>query len=285
MKNNSKRQKIVILGHSGFLGSCLYENFREDPRYEVHGFSSAQIDLLSPTRCRLLADIFDPQTTVIMAAAIIRHKGDSLEFLKRNLKMAVNVADVMSFAKIRHLIFLSSIAVYGNNAAEPICEESSFMPDNFYAVSKACSEMILKISCAKEEIKFTILRLGKIYGKGDTTSPIFKFVDRIVKGQTIEISGDDSHKLYPTHKKDVFQIIYSVVSESILGDYNVVYQDLSLSELAEMVFRVCGKRTGIHYNASSELPVKLKFDVAKFRNNFTTGRFLSLEDGLKEYLN
>lgn len=285
MKSDGKRRKIVILGHTGFLGSCLYENFSKETEYEVYGFSSAQIDLLSPVRCRLLADIFDSQTTVIMAAAIIRHKGDSLEFLKRNLEMAINVANVISSTKINHLIFLSSIAVYGNDTAGLICEESSFAPDNFYAVSKACSEMILRKSCAKERIKFTILRPGRIYGGGDTTSPIFKFIDHVVNGRIIDINGDGSHKLYPIHKSDMFQIVRLAILGSITGDYNIVHHELSLSELAEMVFRVCGKRTRIRFAVSLELPVKLRFNIAKFRNNFATVRFLSLEDGLKEYLN
>jgi nucleoside-diphosphate-sugar epimerase len=61
------KEKIIILGHTGFVGRHLYNKLRNKPMFEVYGFSSKEVDLLSLGACQKLADICDEKTTVIMA--------------------------------------------------------------------------------------------------------------------------------------------------------------------------------------------------------------------------
>jgi len=285
MGNNSERQKIVILGHSGFLGSCLYENFREDPRYEVHGFSSADINLSLPEECFKLTDIIDEDTTVIMTATLLIKNKDFISF-RKDLDMLNNLAEILLLIGVKHLIYISSIAIYGRRSESVIIESSCPHHDDFYSLSKVWGEQVFKRICCDLSIPLTILRPGTIYGRGDVRSPFFRFFKRIENGEDIEIYGDGSSKLFWAHKMDLYRIVQSVIAGRKFGDYNIVAEGngISLSELAELMFRVCGCETKIKFIPSAKNPINLRFDTSKLKFCFPEIGFIRLEDGLKEYL-
>ncbi len=286
MKDNSKGQKIVILGHTGFLGSCLYENFREDPRYEVCGFSSADINLSLSKECRKLLNVIDKKSIVIMTATSLIKSKDFTSF-RSDLDMLNNTAEIFSLAGVKHLIYISSIAIYGRCSESVIIESSCPNPDDLYSLSKLWGEQIFKCVCFDSEIPFTILRPGTIYGRDDSRSPFFRFLNKVRYGKGIEIYGDGSSKLFWVHKMDLYRIIQSVIAGRKFGDYNIVVEGngISLSKLAELMFRVCGRENGIKFIPSEKSPINLRFDMSKFKLYFPEVEFIRLEDGLKEYLN
>ncbi len=279
-------RKIVILGHTGFFGSCLYDNFRKDLRYEVHGFSSADINLSLPEECLKLADIVDEDTVVIMTATSLVKNKDFISF-RKDFDMLNNLDGIFSLLGIKHLIYLSSIAIYGRYSDSAIIESSRPEPDDFYGLSKLFGEKVFKRVCCDSGIPLTILRPGAIYGPGDNRSPFFRFLKKVKNGEEIEIYGDGSTKLFLAHKMDLYDIIKSVVMGLRQGSYNVVSnpEGISLLELAELVFKICGRRTGIKFIPSAKNPINLRFDTSKFRFNFPEIKFIPLISGLNEYLN
>lgn len=278
------KEKIVILGHTGFVGRHLYNKLRNKSMFEVYGFSSKEVDLLNLGACQKLADICDGKTTVIMVAAITRSRGDDLSALNNNVKMILNLANFLSRRKIKHLIYTSSIAVYGNKSKTSITETSPINPDSFYSSAKACGELILKRICEKSGIALTTLRMGKIYGKGDTTSPISIFSQNIVSGKPIEIFGDGSHQLYCVHKNDLFSVVKRVVLEEIKGDYNVTPSNgIAMLELTELLFKLSGKTVEVKFKKAISSPILLTFNISKIRSAFGEFPFINLDEGLKDY--
>ncbi len=277
--------KIVILGHTGFLGSCLYEKFSEDPRCEVRGFSSADIDLSLPEECFKLVDIIDEDTAVIMAATSLIKNKDSA-FFEKDLNMLNNLARIFASIKVRQLVYISSIAIYGRHSDSVIIESSLSNPDDAYSSSKLLGEKILGRVCSERKIPLTILRPGTIYGGGDNRSPFFRFFKRIKNGEDIEIYGDGSSKLFWVHKIDLCQIIKLAISSARIGDYNIVANGngISLARLVELIFRICGRRTEIKFISHVKDPINLRFDISKFKFYFPEVKPIKLEVALKAYL-
>lgn len=281
---NKAKEKIVILGHSGFVGKYLYQKMQKEPIFEVYGFSSREVNLLNLGTYQKLADICDEKTVIVMAAAVLRSKKDGLLALADNVKMAINLADFLSSTKIKHLIYLSTIAIYGSKNEAPITEVGPINPNSFYSSAKACSELILKRICEKLGIALTTLRMGKIYGEGDTTSPIFIFSHNIFLNRLIEIYGDGSHRLYPVHQNDFFGVIKRTILEEIRGDYNVTPSfGITLLELIGLLFELSGKKVEIKFKPAVNSPVSLIFNTSKFKETFGNFPLISLEEGLKEY--
>ena len=285
MKNNSKRQKIVILGHTGFLGSCLYENFSKEIGHEVYGFSSADINLSLPKECRKLLNVIDKKSIVIMAAASLIKSRDFTSF-RNDLNMLSNLAEILLLVGAKHLIYISSVAIYGRRSDLVITELSQSKPDDFYSLSKVWGELILNRICFDSGIPLTILRPGTIYGRNDIRSPFFRFLSRIRGDKEVEIYGDGSSKLFWVHKMDLYRIFQSVITGRKFGDYNIVAEGdgISLLKLAELMFGVCGRENSIKFIPSKKNPVNLRFDTSKFKLCFPEVGFIRLEGGLKEYL-
>lgn len=278
------KEKIVILGHTGFVGSHLYCKLQRESTFEIYGFSSKEINLLDINAYQKLADICDEKTIVIMAAGLVRSKTDNILTLEKNIKMVINLAKFLSSVKIKHLIYTSTISVYGKTSKMPISEASSVNPDSFYSSAKACGELILKGICEELNITLTTLRIGRIYGKSDITSPIFIFSQNIISEKSIEIYGDGSHRLYCVHQNDFFSIIKKVILERIEGDYNITSSiGITTLELIESLFKIGGGKTEIKFKSIVDSPVLLTFDTSKLQSTFKDFPSVSLTEGLKEY--
>lgn len=285
MRNKKAKQKVIILGHSGFLGSDLYENFSQDSNYNVLGFSSPEINLSLVKECFELLKFVDDNTTVIMVATgLMRDKNFTV--FKKDIDIIANVADLISQTRIKHLIYISSIAVYGRTSDNIIDENSRLKPDDFYSLAKISGEVIFKQFCFNRDIALTVLRPGIIYGRDDIRSPFFRFMNNIYLNRNIEIFGDGSTKVFWVHKVDLYQIIKIVIDHSKVGDYNVVSDEngITLLNLAELMFRICGRRVGIEFKPTEKIPINLSFNTSKFRTCFPDIKFLKLEDGLQEYI-
>jgi len=284
VKSEISKPRIIILGHSGFLGSCLYEHFLRDSNYDVWGFSSSQVDFSLMGDCFRLAKFISDDATVIMAAtALVRDK--SFSAFKRDVTVMLNLADLISWARIKHFVYISSIAVYGRLSQSVINEDSDFKPDDFYSLAKAFGEGIFRYICLDRHTALTILRPGIIYGQGDVRSPIFRFMNNIRLNRDIEIYGDGSTRIFWVHKMDLYRIIKSVIDNSKYGDYNIVADEsgITLLDLAKLMFKICGRRVGIKFKPSEKVPVNLNFNIAKLKICFPEIKFIKLDDGLKDY--
>ncbi len=278
------KEKIIILGHTGFVGGHLYHKLQGEPMFEVYGFSSKEVDLLDIGAYQKLASVCDKKTTMIMTAAITRGKRNDLSALDDNVRMIINLAKFLSSNKIKRLIYTSTIAIYGKASDAPITETSPVNPNNFYSSAKACGELILKRICEESDIAITTLRMGKIYGRGDAISPIYIFSRNIALGKPIEIHGDGSHRLYLVHQNDLLEIVKKVIIEEINGDYNVAPNSgITLLELVRLLFELNGKKVEIKFKPARDLPVLLTFDTSKLQATFRNFPSVSLEEGLKEY--
>lgn len=283
--SGNRRQKLVILGHSGFLGRCFYENFLKDLKYEVCGFSSAQIDLSSPEECLKLLNILDENTVLIMTATTLV-KNKNFDSFRKDITMALNIADILLKTKIRHLIYVSSIAVYGRCSNSPINEDSQVRPDDFYSLAKSLGESVMNRVCEDRGIALTILRPGTFYGRGDVRSPIFRFLNALVKGRNIEIYGGSSSKIFWVHKMDLFQVVKSAIDNLKFGAYNIVAdgRGISLITMADLISQISVRKAEIKFQPNSKIPINLEFDTSKFRSDFPEIKFIKLKHGIKEYL-
>ena len=283
-RKNMPKEKIIILGHSGFVGSYLYYKLQSESMFEVLGFSINEIDLLDIGAYWKLADVCDEKTTIIMAAALLRSRSDNVSILESNIKMVLNLANFLSSNKIKHLIYTSSVSIYGKTSKSPITEISPANPDSFYSSAKACGELILKRICEESGIILTTLRPGRIYGKNDITSPIFNFSQNIILGKPIEIYGDGSHRFYCVHQNDLLKVMTRVISEEIRGDYNVIPSSgVTLLELAELLFELSGRKVEVKFKPAVYQPILLAFNNYKLQAVFGKFPFISLEEGVKKY--
>jgi Nucleoside-diphosphate-sugar epimerases len=154
----SKSKKIVILGHSGFIGSHLEQLLSTSVNYHVIGRSLPDIDLTNPEHNARLISFLTPETTLVLAAAIKRQFGDTLETFRQNTAIIENVCALLESNSVKRVIFLSSVAVYGEETENHhINEQTPINPTSFYGINKYLAECLLKKSLCSQPANFASL--------------------------------------------------------------------------------------------------------------------------------
>jgi UDP-glucose 4-epimerase len=220
--------RVVVLGHSGFVGQHLMRLFqaRLPKDVAVVGRSWPAVDLTQDSSLEILAADLDPQTVLVVCAGIKRQWGDTLEIFQQNLKLAVNLHRLLKQAPVRRVLFFSSAAVYGeelNNLA--ITEETPVEPTSLYGLAKYASEGLLRQAVRGGEgaPALVILRPALIYGPGDQSSGYGPsgFVRSALVGEPIVLWGDGSERRGFMFVADVAEVVWRLAFHDFAGIVNL----------------------------------------------------------------
>ena len=147
----------------------------------------------------LVQDIFakyQPRVVVNLAAqAGVRYSITNPEsYIHSNLIGFFNILEACRHHQVDHLVFASSSSVYGSNKKVPYSTEDKVdNPVSLYAATKKSNELMAHAYCKLYKIPATGLRFFTVYGPmGRPDMAYFKFTDKLVKGEPIQIynNGD-----------------------------------------------------------------------------------------------
>lgn len=203
---------ISLFGPTGFIGTA-YTNFSKN---EVDC-----VDRINP----------DPHFTDVVYALGTTDNYNVFE--NPLLDVESNILKLISDLELMRVKFgtfsinyLSSWFVYGDSSKPPFRESQHCQPRGFYSISKLSAEMFLRSYCETYGIKYRILRLSNVYGKGDSRASKKKnalqyLVEEIKAGQDVEVyEGGDFLRDY-IDVRDVVRaidlIIESQPSETIIN--------------------------------------------------------------------
>ena len=141
---------------------------------------------------------------------------------------------------VKHVIFFSTVDVYGVNPELPISELSPVNPNDFYAKAKLDSENILKKESELKGFNLTILRLCGVYGKGDTgKSTINQLVSSAINDREINITSNPDIERDFILVNDISRIIEQIVDNKIIGILNIATgQSQTISFIAKKIVSI-----------------------------------------------
>gem|GEM_PF-613556 len=173
--------RIVLTGINGYIGSHLARRLLE------RGFSVIGIDLNDSnikwfndqdkfsflkydiTNSRIHYGNIEDTDVLIHCAALIHRRSQDLSksnYFKVNTQGTINILAALNHKKLKQIIFLSTVSVYGEgNRSAPANENTSVSPVDFYGQSKAEAENYIMNYSQEKGINFTIFRLTPVYGK------------------------------------------------------------------------------------------------------------------------
>jgi len=221
----SEIKRIILLGHSGFIGSHLEQDLTKYCSSEIIGKSLPDIDLSDLTSASQLLELFDENTALVLMAAVKRQFGDTLEAFNKNMAIVENICHLIEKSPVKQVIFMSSAAVYGEETHNlNISELTPVNPTSFYGIAKYTAECILKKTCNANGISLVCLRPPLIYGPGDSgkTYGPSGFSAAALDGSTITLWGDGTELREFIYIDDLCHLIRVLIDNKIDGALNVV---------------------------------------------------------------
>ncbi|MBU3142612.1 UDP-glucose 4-epimerase GalE [Clostridium sp. CF012] len=211
---------ILVCGGAGYIGShmvaeliergeevVILDNLQKGHRQAVLGGKFYEGDLRDDKILNLVFNENKIEAVIDFAADSLVGESvvEPLKYFENNIGSTINLLKAMRDHEVKHIVFSSTAATYGEPERVPILEGDKTLPTNPYGESKLAVEKILKWCDKAYGITYTALRYfnaagAHISGKiGEDHSPESHLIPLILevalgKREKIMIFGDD----YPT---------------------------------------------------------------------------------------
>ena len=237
MKNQRKKQKILITGGDGFLGQALINRFKKEG-HQVESYDLVQgKDLLNREQLEKAIQGKDAVFHLAAVADLNLSKKNPLKNMEINVTGTINVAEACLKNKAI-LYYASTCCAYGNQKTEPTDEESLPNPTEIYACSKLAGEYVILGYARTCGLKYNIMRLATFYGPGMRPAlAVYIFLDQAIKGESITIHGDGSQTRTFTHIDDIVDGMMSLFNSGIENEtVNITTEEeVSILDMAKMI--------------------------------------------------
>ncbi|MDA3787829.1 MAG: NAD-dependent epimerase/dehydratase family protein [Desulfobacula sp.] len=245
--------RALVVGGSGFIGTRLVSELLSK------GYKVRILDkVLSPSYPELccVGDIRDTSAIDVAIKDInlvfhlaAEHRDDirpiSL-YYEVNVEGTKNLAAACSANGISHMIFTSSVAIYGLNAGIP-SEENLPNPFNDYGRSKLEAENVLRQWVDEEDGRnLGIVRPTVVFGETNRGN-VYNLVNQVASGRFMMV-GQGINKKSMAYVGNIVSFLISMAesAESGTNVYNYSDEpDLSMNEFVGLIRQHTGKSAGI----------------------------------------
>lgn len=215
--------KILVTGGAGYIGSCVNAWLNKEGRKTIvldnliYGHRKA-LDV-APKSEFIEADLNDKNALksvfkshkidAVLHFAAFAYVGESVlnpqKYYQNNVINSLNLLEAMLESGVKHIVFSSSCATYGNPLELPISESHPQNPINPYGRSKLIIEQILDDFSKAYGLNYVALRYfnaagaSRAFSIGESHNPETHLIPLVIKAalgenSDLKIFGDD----YPT---------------------------------------------------------------------------------------
>jgi nucleoside-diphosphate-sugar epimerase len=143
------------------------------------------------------------------------------KYLRNNVESTHAIASAAAQSNVSQFILLSTSSVYGRVAT---CDENGPVdPSSPYGITKFSSELIARNLLEESGVDLIALRLFSIFGPGQRADMgIRKFIDSYLFLDSVNVTGDGSHKRTFTYIDDLVNLISGLLeTKDVSGTYNI----------------------------------------------------------------
>ncbi len=235
--SSSRFRRVLVTGGAGFIGSRLAA------RLLAAGSDVVALDDLStgtqervPPGARLVvgsildegacAEAIEGCDAVAHLAAKVSVRKSVDDFLpdaETNVMGTLSVLRAAQRARVRRIVYASSMAVYADSARpDPIDETHPAVPDSPYGVSKLAGERATILVGRDAGIPAVALRYFNAYGPGQTFTPyvgvVTIFVNRLLRGEPPVVFGDGEQRRDFVHVDDLARATQLALESDVEGE-------------------------------------------------------------------
>lgn len=241
---------ILVTGSAGFIGSNLckalldqfsdikiigvdnlndyydvsLKEYRNENLQKYSNYSFIKGDISNKELINSIFSKYKPDIVVNLAAqAGVRYSITNPDaYINSNIIGFYNILEACRHSYddgatgVKHLVYASSSSVYGSNEKVPYSTEDKVdNPVSLYAATKKSNELFAHAYSKLYGIPSTGLRFFTVYGPaGRPDMAYFKFTNKIIKGEPIQIYNNGDMKRDFTYVDDIVKGIVSVMQKT-----------------------------------------------------------------------
>jgi UDP-N-acetylglucosamine 4-epimerase len=245
--SNLTRQRILVTGGAGFIGSNLVEallaadnqvtvldNFATGKRENLAAFAGdpafrlIEGDIRDLATCRQAVDGQDHVLHQAALGSVPRSIKNPMTSTEVNISGFVNMLFAAQEAKVKRFVYAASSSTYGDSAELPKVEERIGRPLSPYAITKYVNELYADNFHRLYGIDCIGLRYFNVFGRrqdphGAYAAVIPKFVISLLRHERPVINGDGSYSRDFTYIDNVVQANQKALLASKPEALNQVY--------------------------------------------------------------
>ena len=302
--------RVLILGHTGFVGSNILKFFK-DNNIDCKGASRASgVDLRNLASLQVILKDYAPNIVVNCAAHVgsLNYVTDfSGDVINNNTKLILSLYEAVSVIDPT-ITIINPVANCGYPGESLIYKESEWLngPVHKSVLSYGSTRRLLVAfsECYKTQYNINSINLfvPNMYGENDSTDPnkahaLNALISKFVKAQKNEIGEID---IWGTgnvirewlYVQDFAKILHKIVvnkelQEKIVDPLNVAQNSgLSIKELADLVNKNYYNSFLLKYDVSKpDGALKKVMDDTKFKSIFADFIFENFETGIENTIN
>lgn len=292
-------RRVLITGGAGFLGSHLVEYllsegakvrvldvFASGRETNISGFND-QIELFNcSTGCADLVSRAAAGVDTIIHLAFpmeLRQNPPKTELIADHFSGFFNLVE-SALDNNALFIYISSIAVYGNERYVPVDEDHPLAPVLIHGAIKLSNEIFCSSMAKTHGLRSVVLRVADIYGPRNTRISVpIKFLLQAMHNQPLTVYGDGSDSRTYTFVADFNKaVVLSMIRPEAEGMvFNLAGDDcISMSELADVVNQVTGRSCPVVFQESPQSGRRLAIDNRRLKKAVGFKPSYSITEGL-----
>ncbi|MBI4119962.1 MAG: NAD-dependent epimerase/dehydratase family protein [Parcubacteria group bacterium] len=306
------KQKILITGSAGFMGSHIYDRLHDLKKYKVFGVDDlsggfmrnvsqkkyfTKLYIRSREKTAEYINKLKPDTIFHLAADATEGRSQFTPFsaMDRNLLAYLNLLVPAIKNGVKKIILVSSMSVYGNQQV-PFRESMTPAPEDIYGVAKAAMESVTRIMSTVYGFKYVIIRPHNVYGPRQNLSDPYRnvvgiFINRLGQGKNFYIYGDGLQQRAFSYISDVTTAMVKAAFSKKCQNNTINVgsnENVTLNHLKDIILKeFFGKKAPPQFNPeylpSRPQEVKLAYSSHEtMRKLLGNIKQTSLETGLKK---
>ena len=244
----------VVTGGAGFLGSHLADEL-SGRGHSVTIFDQKPAASLEPNQQQVTGDLadFDLLCRTIEGADFVYHyaalsdlnRARELprETVKANVEGTVNVLEAARRAKVKRLVFSSTIYVYSSEGS-------------FYRASKQACEAYIEEYQHRYGLDYTILRFGSLYGpRADESNGLYRLLRDAARTGKIRYFGEPEDSREYIHVADAARLSVDILAPEYANQHLVItgHYPMRARDLFTMFSEILGREIKVEY-AQPDIP-------------------------------